>query len=108
MFKLWGMNLIFIFCFPDRVYLGFDEKTNSPGSQKVQAVLALLSLQQDPMIEPDTNDQSLLRAGDVGQYLTTCNDTEILTAGPEGPAGPVSPSFPARPYLERIIEIINK
>lgn len=40
------------------VYLGFDEKINSPGSQKVPVVLVLLSLQQVPVIDPNTGNQS--------------------------------------------------
>ena len=47
------------FWFSTQVYEGFDGKINSPGSQKVQAVPALLSLQQAPVWQtPNTGDQS--------------------------------------------------
>lgn len=82
----------------------FDEKINPPGSQKVQVVLALLSLQQVPTI-----DRGLVKGNEQvmsakrKKYLTARNYTTILTAGPGGPAAPVSPSFPDRPCSERSI-----
>jgi len=80
---------------------------NSPGIHWVQAVLALLSLQRVPIMNQNTGDQSKKRQLKVLSYLTSCDYTEVLTAGPEGPADPVSPSFPERPCSERSISFMK-
>lgn len=88
-----------MFRFYQKSYDGMGQKMISPGSQEVQEILVLLSLQQVPkMIDTNTFDQSNIKvcllAIKVSQNMLLYG---ILTAGPLGPAGPVSPSFPDRP-----------